>query len=92
MTMVRRRVIAPNPPEPISPPYSPVAMDVAAEPLIPSVNALNTPYGTSHHEMKETATNDTIMEKKSLWLIYAIASGACAAFNGAFAKLYDIST
>jgi hypothetical protein len=26
--------------------------------------------------------------KSSSWLVLAIASGACAAFNGVFAKLY----
>jgi hypothetical protein len=28
------------------------------------------------------------MSRKSQWIILAIASGACAAFNGVFAKLY----
>jgi hypothetical protein len=28
------------------------------------------------------------LSRKSQWIILAIASGACAAFNGVFAKLY----
>ena len=29
---------------------------------------------------------------KSTWLFFAVTSGACAAFNGVFAKLYDLTT
>jgi hypothetical protein len=35
--------------------------------------------------------NDTAMDsisRKSQWILLAVASGACAAFNGVFAKLY----
>jgi hypothetical protein len=28
------------------------------------------------------------LSRKSQWIVLAIASGACAAFNGVFAKLY----
>lgn len=28
------------------------------------------------------------MSRKSQWIVLAVASGACAAFNGVFAKLY----
>ena len=29
---------------------------------------------------------------KSAWLFFAVTSGACAAFNGVFAKLYFTAT
>lgn len=44
-------------------------------------------------ELKETETGtdeDSDMEnlsRKSQWIVLALASGACAAFNGVFAKL-----
>lgn len=28
------------------------------------------------------------MDKRSAWMVFAVASGTCAAFNGVFAKLY----
>lgn len=31
------------------------------------------------------------LSRKSQWIVLALASGACAAFNGVFAKLYVIS-
>jgi len=30
------------------------------------------------------------LSKKSQWIVLAVASGACAAFNGVFAKLYAL--
>ena len=32
------------------------------------------------------------MSRRSQWLILAVASGACAAFNGVFAKLYVVTS
>jgi hypothetical protein len=42
----------------------------------------------------EAEEPDTAMEnisRKSQWILLAVASGACAAFNGVFAKLYVVA-
>lgn len=43
---------------------------------------------TSNEEEEDKMEN---LSKKSQWIVLAIASGGCAAFNGVFAKLYVIS-
>lgn len=43
--------------------------------------------GTEDDQAKEMEN----LSRKSQWIILAMASGACAAFNGVFAKLYVIS-
>ncbi len=43
--------------------------------------------GTEDDEPKEMEN----LSRKSQWIVLALASGACAAFNGVFAKLYAIS-
>jgi len=35
---------------------------------------------------------DTTWTRRNQWIVLAIASGACAAFNGVFAKLYVIAS
>ena len=35
------------------------------------------------------ATMITFLQRQPVWIVLAVASGACAAFNGVFAKLYD---
>jgi hypothetical protein len=51
--------------------------------------ALSQPHlnGDNIEEEQEGDTMDNL-SKKSQWIVLAIASGACAAFNGVFAKLY----
>jgi hypothetical protein len=39
----------------------------------------------------DQATEMENLSRKSQWIVLALASGACAAFNGVFAKLYVIS-
>lgn len=40
-----------------------------------------------------TTTTSATMRyiRQNQWMVLAIASGACAAFNGVFAKLYDLA-
>jgi hypothetical protein len=45
------------------------------------------PNGDNIEEEQEGDTMENL-SKKSQWIVLAIASGACAAFNGVFAKLY----
>ena len=86
--MIRRRTTTTSRPKPSHPL---VAMDVAAEPLLPSANHSYAPYNTIENTPGEQATeNTTTMSSRNSWLVYAVASGACAAFNGVFAKLYGI--
>ena len=44
--------------------------------------------GSSPAEEAETTAEMENLSKKSQWIVLALASGACAAFNGVFAKLY----
>lgn len=43
--------------------------------------------------VEDTANTSGTMRyiRQNQWMVLAIASGACAAFNGVFAKLYDRS-
>jgi hypothetical protein len=43
----------------------------------------------SFSDTKETAATDmsNLLRQQPVWLLLAIASGTCAAFNGVFAKL-----
>lgn len=45
----------------------------------------------SDGDEEETTTTSSTMRyiRQNRWMVLAIASGACAAFNGVFAKLYD---
>lgn len=58
-------------------------METEAEPLIPE--AVNPTHPEDASPQKTTATIG-----KLPWIPLAAASGACAAFNGVFAKLYAI--
>ena len=58
-----------------SPRLTPATMETEAEPLIP--------------EASPESSQSTIIGKVP-WIPLAAASGACAAFNGVFAKLYVI--
>ena len=71
--MARRR----NVPPPPSPRRTPATMETEAEPLIPGAVPSASP---------EPSQSTTI--GKVPWIPLAAASGACAAFNGVFAKLY----
>ncbi|KAL9120377.1 MAG: hypothetical protein Q9187_003067 [Circinaria calcarea] len=59
-------------------------METAAEPLLPSSHP---PYDTINPTAADRATDTIKMGSRSSWLFYAVASGACASFNGVFAKL-----
>ena len=71
--MARRR----NLPLPPSPRSTPAIMETEAEPLIPGAVPPASPEPS-----QSTAIG------KVPWIPLAAASGACAAFNGVFAKLY----
>jgi hypothetical protein len=63
---------------------------------VPAVAAhLPTATSTPHHCPANSKTQPPIMSTpnpKSAWLFFAVTSGACAAFNGVFAKLYVPTT
>ena len=45
-------------------------------------------FSTTRNNTPATAqTMSNLLRKQPVWLLLAIASGACAAFNGVFAKL-----
>ena len=46
------------------------------------------PISADVGEAEEDEMNIQNMSRKSQWIILALASGGCAAFNGVFAKLY----
>ncbi|CAD6580809.1 MAG: hypothetical protein ASARMPREDX12_000273 [Alectoria sarmentosa] len=71
--MARRRILHPIP-------STSAAMETEAEPLIPE--AVNPTHPEDASPPKTTATIG-----KLPWIPLAAASGACAAFNGVFAKL-----
>ena len=73
--MARRRKVPPPP----STRLTPATMETEAEPLIPEALPQASP---------EPSQSTTI--GKVPWIPLAAASGACAAFNGVFAKLYVI--
>ncbi|KAI9798021.1 MAG: hypothetical protein M1835_005024 [Candelina submexicana] len=56
-------------------------MDDPQEPLLHS----GTP--AHHNDEAPTSPNYTTVSRRTQWLAFAVASGACAAFNGVFAKL-----
>ena len=64
-------------------------METAAEPLLPSVHLSQPPYDSINTASAEISTDTVNMSSRSSWLFYATASGACASFNGVFAKLYS---
>lgn len=87
-SMLRQRrptAAVPSRPSP-KPPPGPIIMDTAAEPLLPSAVPPPPSYTdpVSHPRSHDLSP---AMAGKTPWLIYAVASGACAAFNGVFAKL-----
>ena len=57
-----------------------------------SSSNLVTSSGTSsrHTDGEAPRMDSQKMSRRSEWLILAVASGACAAFNGVFAKLYVV--
>jgi hypothetical protein len=89
---------------PISKSGHAAAMDDPRQPLLGSRDgaALSqrplTPPSQDHSAQdpqEERTQNDQVKEmenlsRKSQWIVLALASGACAAFNGVFAKLYVI--
>lgn len=52
------------------------------------VTSSGTPPGATEEEAPKMDMQN--MSRRSQWLILAVASGACAAFNGVFAKLYVV--
>jgi hypothetical protein len=82
-------------------------MDAAEDPRQPLLGArddaalsqrhLSSPSSQDHPEEERSVDEDDEASKmenlssKSQWIVLALASGACAAFNGVFAKLYVIS-
>lgn len=60
-------------------------MEPEAEPLMPETITPHPPPPSHHHH--PTTTKPTT---KIPWIPLAAASGACAAFNGVFAKLYVV--
>ncbi|KAA6407725.1 MAG: transcription initiation factor IIA small subunit [Lasallia pustulata] len=64
-------------------------MDAAAEPLLPAAVPPSHPPPHSHADPspRPSSPQPAAMATKTPWLAYAISSGACAAFNGVFAKL-----
>ena len=91
-SMLRKRTAAVSRPSP----KTPLTMDAgagagaaaaaaaAAEPLLSSA----VPPSSSTDPTSQTPDSKPSMSTKTPWLAYAVASGACAAFNGVFAKLY----
>lgn len=83
------------------------AMDAADDPRQPLLGArddaalsqrhLSSPPSQDHPSDEERPEDDDQakemenLSRKSQWIVLALASGACAAFNGVFAKLYVIS-
>ncbi|KAI9724045.1 MAG: hypothetical protein M1812_000763 [Candelaria pacifica] len=59
-------------------------MDSPHEPLLPSNTRSQDSQSTDE---ATTSPTSRTMSRKTQWLALAIASGACAAFNGVFAKL-----
>lgn len=63
---------------------------------VPAVAAhLPTAPSIPHHYLTNLKTQPPTMSTpapKSTWLFFAVTSGACAAFNGVFAKLYILTT
>jgi hypothetical protein len=58
---------------------------------IPSYNTVDAPLLSPESRIppvEDNQMNLSNLSRKSQWIILAIASGACAAFNGVFAKLY----
>jgi hypothetical protein len=64
---------------------------LSQRPLSPSASQ-DRPSEDPQEERTEDdqATEMDNLSRKSQWIILALASGACAAFNGVFAKLYVI--
>jgi len=59
--------------------------DEAAEALLPEEGEAP-PLYSSICPASEAAKMK--LDKRSAWMVFAVASGTCAAFNGVFAKLY----
>lgn len=72
------------------------AAETSGDPKDPSLSQrrpasrTTTPSGPAAPTEQEEAADMDLqnMSRKSQWLILAVGSGACAAFNGVFAKLY----
>lgn len=68
---------------------APDANHLSAEPFLPPSSPSRPPYNPINPTAADRATATTKMGSRSSWLFYAVASGACASFNGVFAKLYN---
>lgn len=44
--------------------------------------------GTKEQDMPATSSLVAALRRQPVWIVLAVSSGACAAFNGVFAKLY----
>lgn len=66
------------------------SLDAAFEPTLPiSPSSGSSTLSDSHTREAPDASMDlSSLSRKSQWITLAVASGACAAFNGVFAKLY----
>jgi hypothetical protein len=53
-----------------------------------SERPLSTPPSHNSDAQQDADMSLQNMSRKSQWIVLAVASGACAAFNGVFAKLY----
>ncbi|KAI9821868.1 MAG: hypothetical protein M1827_002450 [Pycnora praestabilis] len=62
-------------------------MDDPQEPLLPPHRPVPHSYDAAAQRDHRTTKATETMSAKSQWLVLAVASGACAAFNGVFAKL-----
>jgi hypothetical protein len=93
----QRKLPAPKPPS-LSTQGSTTAMDTPQTPLLRKVPVTSTKEhvgdGSSGICRLDSAINEaedgmdlTNLSRKTQWIILAVASGACAAFNGVFAKL-----
>jgi hypothetical protein len=61
--------------------------EIAADSSVP-VKALKKGVAEAREELSvETQQPTMSLTARNQWIVYAIASGACAAFNGVFAKL-----
>lgn len=82
----------------MSDPDDPRAPLLAAKRAVPATlserhsSSTSAPLSPDLKDNLETSKTDSDemdnLSKKSQWIVLALASGACAAFNGVFAKLY----
>ena len=57
-------------------------------PFLPSIDSLRTgDQNASSPEPSSKMSITAFLHRQPVWLLLAVASGSCAAFNGVFAKL-----